>query len=155
MAETCKCRYRLDASICNNRQRWNENKCRCECKELIGKGMCDKGFIWNPGNCECECDKSFDVGEYLDHKNCKCRKRIIDKLIEECSENIDGNEMFYNETLDVIPLNVYKKVCSSFMVYIVSFVVFLIISICICCVFIYFYWYLKKNKTSTNFSIGY
>ena len=63
--------------------------------------------------------------------------------------------MFYNETLDVIPLNVYKKVCSSFMVYIVSFVVFLIISICICCVFIYFYWYLKKDKTSTNFSIGY
>ena len=66
MAETCKCRYRLDASICNNKQRWNENKCRCECKELIGKGMCDKGFIWNSGNCECECDKSFDVGEYLD-----------------------------------------------------------------------------------------
>ena len=60
--------------------------------------MCEKGFIWNSSNCECECD----VGEYLDYKNCKCRKRIIDKLVEECSENIDGNEMFYNETLDVI-----------------------------------------------------
>ena len=106
--------------------------------------MCDKEFIWNPSNCECECDKSCDIGEYLDYKNCKCRKRIIDKLVEVCSENIDGNEMFYNETLDVIPLNVYKKVCSSCMVYIVLFVVFLIISICTCCVFIYFYWYLKK-----------
>ena len=106
--------------------------------------MCDKEFIWNPSNCECECDKSCDIGEYLDYKNCKCRKRIIDELVEVCSENIDGNEMFYNETLDVIPLNVYKKVCSSCMVYIVLFVVFLITSISTCCVFIYFYWYLKK-----------
>ena len=43
--ETCKCICRLTASVCNNRQRWNEDKCRCECKELINKGMCDKGFI--------------------------------------------------------------------------------------------------------------
>ena len=30
--ETCKCKCRLDASVCNNKQRWNEDKCRCECK---------------------------------------------------------------------------------------------------------------------------
>ena len=64
--KTCKCRCRLDASVCNNKQRWNEDKCRCECKELIDKGICDKGFIWNPSKCECECDKSCDIGEYLD-----------------------------------------------------------------------------------------
>ena len=73
----------------------------------------------NPSNCECECDKSCDVGEYLEYKNCKCKKRIIDKLVEECSENIDGSEILFNETLDVIPLNVYKKVCNSCMAYIV------------------------------------
>ena len=117
--------------------------------------MCDKGFIWNPSNCECECDKSYDVGEYLDYKNCKCKKRIIDKLVEEYSENIDGHEMLYHETLDVIPLNVYKKVCSFYVVYIVLVVVFLTTSISICCVFIYFYWYLKKDNISTNFSVGY
>ena len=61
--ETCKYICRLSASVCNNRQRWNEDKCRCECKELIYKGICDKGFIWNPSNCECECDKSYDKGE--------------------------------------------------------------------------------------------
>ena len=33
--ETCKCKCRLDASVCNNKQRWNENKCRCECKEFV------------------------------------------------------------------------------------------------------------------------
>ena len=33
--ETCKCKCRLDASVCNNKQHWNDDKCRCECKELI------------------------------------------------------------------------------------------------------------------------
>ena len=70
--EMCKCKCRLDGSVCNKKQRWNDDKCRCECKELIDKGVCDKGFIWNPSNCEC--DKSCDVGEYLDYENCKCRK---------------------------------------------------------------------------------
>ena len=61
--ETCKCKCRLDASICNNKQRWNNDKCRSECKELIDKGVCDKGFIWNPSKCECEWDKSCNVGQ--------------------------------------------------------------------------------------------
>ena len=43
--ETCKCKCRLDASVCNNKQRWNNDKCRCECKELIDKCICDKVFI--------------------------------------------------------------------------------------------------------------
>ena len=37
--ETYKCKCRLDASVCNNKQRWNEYKYRCECKELIDKGV--------------------------------------------------------------------------------------------------------------------
>ena len=60
--ETCKCKYRLDAIVCNNKQCWNNDKCRCECKDLIDKGVCGKGFIWNPSNCECEFDKTCDVG---------------------------------------------------------------------------------------------
>ena len=74
--ETCKYKCRLDASIGNNKQRWNEDKCRCESKELIDKGGCDKGFIWNPSSCECECGKLCDIREYLDYENCKCRKKI-------------------------------------------------------------------------------
>ena len=35
-----------------------------------------------PSNCECECDKSCDVGEYLDCENCKCRKKLVDELVE-------------------------------------------------------------------------
>ena len=63
--ETCKCKCRLNASVCNTKQRWNEDKCRCECKELIDKSVCDKGFILNPSNCECDCNKSCDIGEHL------------------------------------------------------------------------------------------
>ena len=33
--ETCKCKCRLDTSVCSNKQRWNNDKCRYECKELI------------------------------------------------------------------------------------------------------------------------
>ena len=43
--KTCKCKCRLNASVCNNKQRWNDNKCRCECKELIDKGVSYKGSI--------------------------------------------------------------------------------------------------------------
>ena len=56
--ETYMCKYQLNASVYNNKQRWNNDKCRCECKELIDKGTCAKGFIGNPSNDECECDKS-------------------------------------------------------------------------------------------------
>ena len=112
-------------------------------------------MIKNPNNCECECDKSRNIVEYLDYKNCNCRKRITDKLLEKCSENINGNETIDIIPLNAIPLNVYKKVCNSCMAYIVLFVVFLITSICICYIFIYFHWYLKKDNIITNLSVGY
>ena len=85
--ETCKCKCRLDGSVCNSEQRKNKDKCRCECKELIDKGIYDKGLIWNPSTCEC--DISCDVGEYLDYANCKFRRKLVDKLVEECTENIE------------------------------------------------------------------
>ena len=72
-----------------NNKCWNKNKCRCECKELIDKEVCDKGFIWNPGYCECECDKACDVDEYLDYENCKCRKKLVHKLVDECTETVE------------------------------------------------------------------
>ena len=99
--ETCKCVCRLTSAVCNSRQIWNEGKCRCECKEdLINKERCNKGYIWNPSNCGCECDKSCRIGKYLDYKSCVCRKTIVDKLTEECTNVIDENKI-YNETLNI------------------------------------------------------
>ena len=41
--ETCKCKCRLNVSVRNNKQFWNDDKCRREWKELIDKGVCNKG----------------------------------------------------------------------------------------------------------------
>ena len=104
--ETCKCKCRLDASVCNNKQNWNDDKCRCECKDLIDKGVYHAGFFWNPSDGQCECDhKSCDAGEYLDSESCKCRKKLVDKLTEEFTENIDG--------VKIDSENKHKNKCSS------------------------------------------
>ena len=101
----------------------------CECKELIDKSVCDKGFIWNPSNYECECDKSCDIGEYLDYSNCKCRKKLVDKLIEECTKSIDE--------VEITSENEHKF--SSGTLYIVLFPIFFIISIRVATYFAYFH----------------
>ena len=122
--EACKCKCRLDASVCNNKQRWDDDKCRCECKELIEKGVWDKGYPWNPSNCECECDKSCDFGEYLGYENCECRKRLVDKLVEKYNENIDEAK------LTEIALFEHKNECACYYtVFIVLAVIALAISI--------------------------
>ena len=125
---------------------WNNNKCRCECKELINKGICDKGFIWNPSNCECECDKSCDVGEYLDYENCKCRKRLVDKLVDECDENID----------EVKIVSESKNKFNSCILYIVLFSIFFTINVGIGAYFVYYkYMNLTKENVSKYYDYVY
>ena len=140
--EACKYKYRLDASACNNKQRWNENKCMCECKELIDKGLCDKGFIWNPSNCECECDKSCNIGEYLDHENCKCRKKLVDNLIEECTENIDE--------VEITEITQYENKSSFCTLYIVLFWIFFKFSVINIGIGIYFIYYKYTSLNKKN-----
>ena len=145
--ETFKCKCWLDTSLCNNKQRSNDYKCCCECKELIDKGVCDEGYIWNSSNCECECDKSCHFGEYLDYENCKCKKRLVDKLVEECNEIV--------EEAKIVGEN--KNECSFCVLYIVLFSIIFTISVRIapyfvCCKYIsrniskYDYVYQAKNN---------
>ena len=133
--ETCKCQCRLDEIVCNSKQCWNKDKCRCECKELIDKGVCDKGYAWNPSNYECECDESCDIGEYLDYGNCKFRKRLVDKLIDECTETIDEVKILYKN----------EDKCRSCILYIVLFSTFFTINVGIATYFVY-YKYTNRNK---------
>ena len=141
--ETCKCKCRLDANVCNNKQRWNDDKCRCECKELIDKGVCNKGYAWNPSNCECECDKSCDAGEYLDYENYKCRKRLEDKLVEECNGNINEAK------LAEVALFEHKNECVSYYaVFIVLGVIALTVRIGVGAYFTYKYISRSKENVS-------
>ena len=115
--ETCKFVCRLTSAICNTRQIWNKDKCQCECKEdLINKLTCDKGYIWNLSTCACECNKFCDVGQYLDYKNCVCRKSVIHGLVQECINVVDEDVM-QNKTggyLGDCPSSTPYIVCSIF-----------------------------------------
>ena len=127
----CKCR--LHSSICNDRQSWNNDKCKCECKEWIDKGRCGDGFIWNPSTYGCVCDKSCDIGEYLDYVNCKCKKPLINKLVEKYDKDNDGNGKIYNATLYD-----YRRVCKSCTLYVVLLIMAFIINMGISGVCFYF-----------------
>ena len=106
--------------------------------------MCNKGFVWNPSNCDCERDKACDVGEYLDNENCKYRKKLVDKLIDECTETAE--EVKLAKITHTENENSYK--CNSGTVYALLFWIFFTINVGgIGVYFVYFHWFLKKIFT--------
>ena len=123
----------------------NDDKCRCECKELIDKVVCDKRFVWNPSNCKWECDKSCDIGAYLDYENCKCRKKLADKLVEECTETIE--EVKLGKITLAENENVCK--CSSCTLYIALFSIIFRIDVGIGTYFVY-YKYMNRDKKNCS-----
>ena len=151
--ESCKCECKLNSSACNNKQRWNKDKCRCEYKELVNKQGCEKGFFWNSSNCNHECDKSCNISEYLDYKNCKYRKKGAYSLVEECDENIDKNEVIHNETLSI---KEYNKSTNEDLntssssdpckPYVALSILFLMINVTISGAFVYFYLNSRSKK---------
>ena len=140
--KNCKCECRLNATVCNNKQDWNEDKCRCECKKLIDKDVCDKEFIWNTSNCEC--DKSCDIREYLDYSNCKCRKKLIHKLVEECTENIDEKGIYLAKLHSERTISC---ICNSCTICIILFSLFFTINIGVATYFVYYKCMNDDNKT--------
>ena len=102
--------------------------------------MCDKGSFWHPSNCECGCDNSCDIGEYLDYKNCMCRKKLVDKLVAEGTENIDE--------VKIAEITSTENVCvCSYTICVILAKIPLAISIGTGAYFPYFSysrWYLKK-----------
>ena len=148
--ETFKCICRLTSAICNDKQEWNENKCSCECKkDLVSKLVFDKGYIWNPSTCACECDKFCEVGQYLDYKNCVCRKKLIQDLIEQCTSIVDieiqnGTDIFTSTT---VTKNISTPVNSdsSPNIYLFLFVAVLIVAVLVAAGFIF---YCRKDDSA-------
>ena len=113
---------------------------------MIDKSAAFIAFIWTPSICECKCDRSCDVKKYLGYTNYKCRKRLIDKLVEKFDEDNDANKMIHHVTL-----HDYGKVCKSCMLYVALLIIAFIIIIVISDACIYFYWNMIKkcfNKLS-------
>ena len=77
-----------------------------------------------------------ETGQYLDYKNCVCRKKIIDDLIGQCTSIVDIE--IKNNTLSK------KNDESSSNIYFVLFIIFLVLLILFLVEFIY-YW--RKDNT--------
>ena len=108
---------------------------------MIDKGICDKGYTWNPSNCAYESDRPFDVGEYLDYENRKCRERLVDKLVEKCNEKF--------EETSLVKINSAKWKHNSCILYIALFSIFFTINIGIGAYFAY-YKYMNRNKENVS-----
>ena len=141
--ESCKCVCRLNSSVCNSKQIWNSDTCRCDCNEdFAGIINCTKVYTWNPSTCECQCDMWCIPGQYLDHKNCICKKKLVGRVTEECTSII--NETMINNDND-------NNTTWFNYVFIGLFVITLIICFC---VFAYFKWF-KGKKLFKNKYINY
>ena len=135
--ESCKCVCKLNSSVCHNKQICNDDTCRCDCNEdFAGIINCAKGYTWNPSTCECQCDMWCKTGQYLDHKSCVCKNKLIDGLIKECTSVI--NETMINNK-DSGNNNTLRNV------FIALFSVAVLIGIICFCVFPYFKWFKGKK----------
>ena len=73
--------------------------------------------MWNPSTCECQCDKWCKQGQYLDHKNCVCKNKLIGRVIEECTSVI--NETMINNKDNITNINTYLIL---FIVFLIGFI---------------------------------
>ena len=143
--ESCRCVCKLNSSVCNSKQIWNSDTCRCDCNEdFAGIINCTKGYTWNPITCECQCDTWCKPVQYLDHKNCVCKNKLIGRVIEECTSII-------NETM----MNNDNNNTTWFNPITYFFIGLFLITLAICFyVFAYFKWF-KGKKLFKNKYINY
>ena len=113
--ESCKCVCRLDPIVCNNKQKWNEDKCRCEC---LVNTKCGNDFIWNISNCECEYRK-------------KAAKLTTEEECEETNDSI--TTITQNKTIIV------KEFVENCKPFVVSSILYLLVTIILTGLLIYFY----------------
>ena len=105
-----------------------------------------KGYAWNPSNCKCECDKSCNVGEYLDYSDCKCRKKLADKLIEECIETIEETKLVTITFTENENNYEYGSCIVCIVLIILAFTIFIGVTVYL----VYYNWYLINNNNNNN-----
>ena len=77
-------------------------------------------------------------GQYLDHKNCICKNKLIGRLIEECTSVI--NETMINNKDNIDNNN------TTWNVFLGLFSVLLLVGIVCFFVLAYFKWFKGKNR---------
>ena len=97
--------------------------------------------MWNPSTWACECDMWCEPGQYLDHKNCVCKNKLVGRVIAECTSII--NETMMNNRGNITNDN------TTTYIFIGLFSVVMFIGIVCFCVFAYFKW-IKGKKLFEN-----
>ena len=99
---SCKCGCLLDEKVCNNKHKWNKNKCRCECLEI----------------------KKCEIGTFFNVINCSCEMKEMAALILEEECDVETNEKIKNKIITII-----RKIenCKPFVASSILFVCVLII----------------------------
>ena len=73
--KSCKRDCLLDEKVCNNKQKWNKDKCRCECLKIE---KCSNNSFFNVVNCSGELRKAAKL------------------VVEECKEITDDIKKITN-----------------------------------------------------------
>ena len=107
--KSCKCGCLLDKKVCNNKQKWNKNKCRCECLEIKD---CNVGFSWNVVNYRCEFKKAAKL---IVEKECDVetndvienKKTTLIKKIENCKPFVASSILFVSASIILSGVMIY------------------------------------------------
>ena len=95
--------------------------------------------MWNATAYDCECNKASKINEYLDIKNCSCKKLLVGKLVLACG-------IKYNRSLLVGKKVTPKK--SGCLVYTFSWVIICLLLIAVISGSCYYYhtkYWIKKE----------
>ena len=113
--KSCKCDCLLNEKVCNNKQKWNKDKCRRECLKIE---RCSNNSFFNVVNCSCELRKAAKL------------------VVEECKEITDDIKKITNIKENKTSF-IIKKVenCKPFVT---SSVLFVYVSIITTGIMIYF-----------------
>ena len=109
--QSCKCGCLLGEKVCNNKQKWNKEKCRCE---YLKEEKCSGNSFFNVVNCSCEMKKAPAL--------------IKEECDIETSETIECE----NKTVTLV-----KKI-ENFKPFVTSGILFVIVSIITTRMMIYF-----------------
>ena len=132
--KSCKCGCLLDKKVCNNKQKWNKDKCRCECLKVK---KCGNGFSWNVVNCRCESKRFFKKAA---------------ALITEKACDIETDDIVQNKTITLISKNKMPKTftkCNSIencKPFVASAILFVCVSVTSNGIMVYFYCKSKNNS---------
>ena len=114
-------------------------------------GSCKNHYMWNPSKCGSEFNKACKIDEYLDIKNCSCKRHLNDKLVWGCKDETLNT----TETL----LKDEKVACSesNCLIHTISFVIIwllLLVAICSSCYFYNIKYQSKRPFHDINIKLG-